>query len=127
MDKFSKWSVIVGLVIAAIVIPITAPKAPRESVTMYKVTIKRPSEWMGRKRIYFNDLPKIEIIDNSFQDLTNEKDDYVTDSITITSDSGEYFYLEVSDGVSRNDPNSVFNYNIEQVTRRIKIDEKPEK
>jgi len=121
MDKFYKWIMIIGLVIA-VIITLTSfiPKVERESIDLYKIKVSHYSIVVS-KRLYFEGKPSVEIIDRTFEDMTFDKDEYVIDTITISSDKGEIFYYEIKDYVTKRDPNNKFTYSVKQVTRRRRI------
>ena len=114
MDRFTKGSIIVGLILAVIAIPISInAKIPRETVTLNKITVKFDG-WTRKKRIYTDKDVNVIIVNEGNQG---------TNSITISDKEGNviaYFNGNESRYVLCGEADYTFDYVIEKVRKRIK-------
>jgi hypothetical protein len=106
MNKYYKWITIAGLAIAAIAIPITAPKAPKEKVELYRVTVDH-AHFISKKRFRFEMVPTIENI------VEDEKA-----KIIMTTPDGDYAYLEEWD-----EDEESFKYIVKKIVRRRRVED----
>jgi len=120
VNKFYKGVIVTSLCLVGLGIVFLSPKAEKETVELYKVTISH-SSWTGKRRVRTEGFPTITIVDRRLEDLADEEEDYVTDEITVNSDLDEYAHFEVDDYVSRKLPNDKFTFTIKQITRRRRV------
>ena len=107
MDKKLYWMTGICVAVALIFMAVVSPKSEKEVIQMYEVRITN-NHWVAAKRIYFNEIPEVEIITDSERD-----------KIFMRGDGKEVFF----DLGTHASGETYWGYSIKAIKRRVKIEE----